>query len=153
MNKEIERKLNKVRKEKERKERRKKRKLPAPSYKGYNFRNWLVWPLGVISVELSLAQDRKYKALTFTEEKAEEIINKYLVDVCSYDTETGELSFCTGWYMPWAHYAKKRDKLWCKKFNKELNNYLFDKYECPGFTKVTDEDPCAWDEWCVFTKQ
>ena len=52
--KEIERKLQKDRKEKAQQAKRKKHK--TPSYKGYAFCNWLVYPIGVLSVELELVQ-------------------------------------------------------------------------------------------------
>jgi hypothetical protein len=146
--KEIEHKLKEKQKEQARREKRKKRK--TPSYKGYDFRNWLVYPLGVISVELDLAHARKYQALEWSEEKAIEIINKYLVEICDYEEETGELSFSTEWRGPWGHYANRKDKLWCSKFNYELTRFLKEKYECEGFKKSFGE---GYDsDWIIFTK-
>ena len=146
--KEIEQKLKAEQKEKERRERRRRRK--NPSYKGYDFRNWFVYPIGVISVELDLAHARKYQALEWSEGKAVEIINKYLVKICDYDEETGELSFSTDWHRPWEWHSTKKDKLWCTKFNYELTNYLAEKYECEGFKKSFGEG--YEDDWIIFTK-
>ena len=145
--KEIEQKLTKIRKESERREKRRRRK--KPSYKGHNFRNWLVYPLGVISVELSLAKERKYLAAAWSDEKAIEIINKYLVDICDFEEDTQELSFSTEWHRPWERHSSKKDKLWCSKFNYELTQYLKEKYECEGFKKTIDG---YYDDWIVFTK-
>lgn len=145
--KEIEQKLQKDRKEKARQAKRKKRKVP--SYKGYAFRNWLVYPIGVLSVELELAQARKYDALVWSDERAVEIINKYLVKVCNYEEESRELSFSMEWYRPWEWYAKGEDKLWCKKYSHELSQYLKHSYNCEGFKKSLDGYN---KEWIVFTR-
>ena len=145
--KEIEQKLRKEQKEKERREKRRRHRTPV--YKGQPLRNWLVYPLGVISVEMQLAEERKYNALEFTEQKAIEVINKYLVKICEYDKETGELSFCMGWHRPWEYHADRKDKLWCRKFNYELTYYLRDTYECEGFKKSIEDD---MSEWITFTK-
>ena len=142
--KDLELKISKMQKEQKRREKRCKRK--QPEYKGYHFRNWLVYPIGVLSVELDLAADRKYQALAWSTTKADEIINKYLIDICNYDEETGELSFSTEWWLPWAAKASKKDKSWCKKFNYELTNYLINTYECNDFKKTVE------DEWIIFTK-
>lgn len=146
--KEIERKLKKEQKEIEKHEKRKRGK--QPSYKGYDFRNWLVYPIGVLEVELELAKTRKYKALEFTEQKATEIINKYLVDVCGYDATTGELSFSTSNYNAWEQCACTKDKLWCRKFRHELGRFLRDTYECTGFVKTIEQEFDS--EWVIFTR-
>lgn len=145
---EIERKLARIRKEKARRDNQRKRK--KPSYKGYDFRNWLVYPIGVIYVEMQLVHDRKYQALEWSCEKADAIINKYLVDICDYDEDTGELSFSTEWHTPWKHHANKKDRLWCTKFGYEITRYLETTYECEGFTKSVDG---YYDEWIIFKKQ
>lgn len=143
--KDLELKISKLQKEQKRREKRHKRK--QPEYKGHHFRNWLVFPIGVLSVELDLAADRRYQALKWSTTKAEEIINKYLIDICNYDEETGELSFSTDWWLPWAANASKKDKSWCRKFNHELTKYLIDTYECSDFKKTVEDD------WIIFTKQ
>ena len=99
--KEIEQKILAERKAQLKREKQRRRKTPR--YKGYSFRNWLVYPLGVISVELDLARARKYQALEWSEEKALEIIEKYFVKICDYEEETKELSFSTDWSRPWEH--------------------------------------------------
>lgn len=147
--KEIEQKLLAERKKQRQREKRSRRK--TPSYKGYDFKNWLVYPLGVIFVELDLAQARKYNALVWSEEKAIEIINKYFVKICDYDEAAKELSFSIEWYRPWETHASKKDRLWCKKFSFELSQYVKDAYEIAGFNKSFGE---GYDsEWIIFTKQ
>lgn len=143
--KELEQKIQKTQKEQLRKEKQRRRKKPC--YKGYYFKNWLVYPLGVISVELDLAQAKKYNALEWSDTKAEEIINKYFIEICDYDQEKQELSFSTEWYKPWQAYASKKDELWCKKFNFELTRYVENIYEIDGFVKTIEDD------WIVFTKK
>lgn len=147
--KEIEQKLQAKRRAQEKREKRRRRK--TPSYKGYAFRNWLVYPLGVISVEMDLAHARKYNALKWTDEKALEVINKYFVKICDYEEETKELSFSTEWHRPWEVHADRKDKLWCKKFSFELTQYVKNLYEIEGFKKSFGE---GYDsDWIIFTKQ
>lgn len=146
--KEIEQKILEKRKAEKKRDRRRRRK--RPSYKGYDFRNWLVYPLGVISVELDLAHARKYNALTWSDEKAVEIIEKYLVKICDYEEEAGELSFSTEWHRPWECHASRKDKLWCQKFNYELTRYLKERYECEGFKKSFGDNYDS--DWIIFTK-
>lgn len=143
--KELKQKIQKKQKELLRMERRRRRKKPC--YKGYYFKNWLVYPLGVISVELDLAHAKKYNALEWSDAKAEEIIKKYFIEICDYDPEKQELNFSTVWHQPWQVHAKKKDKLWCKKFNFELTQYIENLYEIEGFTKTIEDD------WVVFTKK
>ena len=147
--KEIERKILAERKAQLKREKQRRRKTPR--YKGYSFRNWLVYPLGVISVELDLARARKYQALEWSEEKALEIIEKYFVKICDYEEETKELSFSTEWNRPWEHHADRKDKLWCRKFNYELTQYIKNVYEPEGFKKSFGD--IYEDEWIIFTKQ
>ena len=146
--KEIEQKLRKKQKEKERRERRRRRK--SPMYKGYPLRNWLIYPLGIIWVEKELAEKRRYETLAFTEQKAIEVMNKYLVKICDYDEETNELIFTTGWHYPWEWQASKKDKQWCRKFNYELTNYLKDSYECEGYKKSIEDG--YGETYITFTK-
>lgn len=146
--KELEQKLQAEHKAQKRLEKRRRRKKPC--YKGHYLRNWLVYPLGVICIELDMAQAKRYNALKWSDEKALEIINKYFIEICDYEADTKELSFSMDWNRPWEAHAKKKDRLWCQKFNYELTQYLKNIYEPDGFKKSFGE---GYDsDWIIFTK-
>lgn len=123
------------------------------NYKGYQLKGWwcypFIIPLVAINRHIKNKQSKKWKSYTFSEEKANEIIDKYLFKVCDYEPNENILIYYTGWDAHiWVSKVKKKDKLWCNKFKYEIVDYLVNNYNIKNVSKIIQEDDDG--KWIYF---
>jgi uncharacterized protein (DUF2344 family) len=117
-------------------------------FKNFTFKHWFLYPLVFVIWIYESISEKHYKSLIFTDEKANKIVNRYLIKV--FDISEERLSFCMNW-SSWCfeNHAHLWDKTWCRKYRYEIFDFIKNKYEIKGYTKSIVED---YDVWIVFKK-
>lgn len=119
------------------------------SYKIFRIILFPIWFIVLIRNEV---HESIYKNMEWSDSRTVRILDKilpYKVEICD-----DELCYCAEWSNPWAtgRHLHFSDKIYGRKFNYEILEYLKSKYQIDGYEKRL-ESPSVFEHWIVFKKQ
>lgn len=111
----------------------------------------LLFPIWIVVLIKNEISESIYRNMEWSDSRAIRILDKVLpheVEICD-----DELCYCTEWHNPWAigHHLHFGDKIYARKFNYEILEYLKTKYQIDGYEKRL-ELPSDFEHWIVFSK-
>ena len=109
-------------------------------YKGFIYSNPLSYSMGIIIywlVELIyMIESVYYNSIKWNEEKTIKILDYVVLRYFFKDKKDKKLySFIIPKRKRWEYQVKRRYRTYCKKYNKEINDYLINNYKLEGLTK------------------
>lgn len=122
--------------------------------KKYSYPIWAlpIIPFCLLADKITEVADKNRK---WSDKRTEKIITYVFAKIAEVDKTDGSLThpFREWWcYNVWANRARWCDIKYCKKFNKQIQEYLYNTFEMEGYTKtVEEEDNHEWT-WVTFTK-
>ena len=110
-------------------------------------KNYVI-PLYLLPIALIIIPFYKFndliesKCLKWSNERADKVLNKWLLKVLEWDEETNEYSRSINVFGNWFSYKSMPfgHRKWAWKHEYTLKDYLLEKYENPNYTKTVEKD-------------
>ncbi len=94
----------------------------------------------------------KYKRLTWSEEKAQKILNYLLPKLISWDSDEERYFYNVRGRLAWTKKSRPWHREWISKFELELQEFIKDKYENDKYIKLYEKDDW-YNEWVYFVEK